>query len=202
MKNEKPILFSTPMVRALLNTKPNTWPAEPIDASKPFKFMKRRVVKPQPENPSRLIIEYGKLKDIWRGVGMIWNSKTLGKPHYDVGDIIWVRETFTKSPEGDYIYRADPIFDGCGKGDIPWNWTSPLFLPRKAARLFLEVKNIRVERVQKITEEDARAEGVTKTDWRIDYKAAFAMLWNTLNAKRGYSWDRNPYVYVYEFVRL
>jgi hypothetical protein len=46
---EHPILFSAPMVQVLLNTKPNTWPAEPIDPSKPFKWMTRRMMKPQPE---------------------------------------------------------------------------------------------------------------------------------------------------------
>jgi hypothetical protein len=222
---EKPILFSQKMIHAILNTKPNIWPAEPIDPSKPFKWVTRRVVKPQPENPSRLIIEYGKLKDIWRGAEMIWQSETLGKPPYREGDVLWVRETFTKSPEGDYIYRADPIFDGCGKGDIPWKWTSPLFLPREATRLFLEVKNIRVERVQDITEEDSRAEGVLpinplslqqipnslivpggkyKKGYILyhSYRAAFYKLWESLNAKRGYFWESNPWVYVYEFMRV
>jgi hypothetical protein len=70
-----------------------------------------------------------------------------------------VRETFTKTEGGEYIYRSDPIFNGMDKGDYSWPWTSPLFLPRKAARLFLEVKAVRIERLQEITVEDARAEG-------------------------------------------
>jgi hypothetical protein len=74
---EKPILFSTPMVKVLLNTKPNTWPPEPIDPSKPYKWMTQRVLKPQPREigkGERLIIEVGKLKIVWRGIGELWDS--------------------------------------------------------------------------------------------------------------------------------
>jgi hypothetical protein len=155
---EKPILFSTSMVLALLNTKPGVWPAELIDF-KPYKWMTRRVIKPQPDTRCQLIVEDGKLKEIWRGDCWVWNEKTIGKPKYNIGDILWVRETFTKTEEGDYIYRSDPMFEMMHKGDIPWSWTSPLFLPRKAARLLLEVKAVRIERLQKITREETRAEG-------------------------------------------
>jgi hypothetical protein len=67
-------------------------------------------------------------------------------------------------------------------------------MPKEAARLFLEVKNVRVERLQAITEEDARAEGFA---WE-----RFASYWDTLYAKCGYSWENNPWVWVYEFMRI
>jgi hypothetical protein len=220
----KPILFSTPMVRAILNAKPGAWPAEPADPEKPFKWQTRRVVKPQPEyeNDSQIIIECGKLKRIWRGAGMLWQSKTLGKVPYKPGDILWVRETFAKTSEGEYLYRADPVFDHCGKGDFGWKWSPSRHMPREAARMFLEVKGVRVERLQDISEADAKAEGVGKFELmelekipsslillkrnsaipQASYKAGFYKVWEELNAKRGYGWTANPYVYVYEFMRL
>jgi hypothetical protein len=240
---EKPIIFSTPMVQALLNTKPNIWPEEAIDPSKPFKWMTRRVIKPQPVEVSEFLA---------------WQQETGKK--YQKGDILWVRETFTKTKDGDYIYRSDPMFDGMGKGDFSWSWTSPLFLPRKAARILLEVKDVRIERLQDITEEDAKAEGVaglwdymTDAQWKeyVDRlgrngnpisntdkhawgyknylwhghfgeygmgnkksdawkyqksaydtaKGSFSSLWELINAERGYPWDSNPWVWVYEFMK-
>jgi hypothetical protein len=89
-------------------------------------------------------------------------------------------------------------------------------MPREAARLFLKVKTVRVERLHDITENDARNEGVKDP---YDYqepsyynqphvrgmeinKSAFAGLWDSLNAKRGYGWESNPWVWVYEFERV
>jgi hypothetical protein len=90
-------------------------------------------------------------------------------------------------------------------------------MPREAARITLEVKEVRVERVQEITNSGAIAEGMTKWlgnhyDMNLHAEfdinkgknavAVFSHLWDTLNAKRGYSWESNPYVYVYEFMRV
>jgi hypothetical protein len=162
---EKPILFSAPMVRALMNTKPGSWPAEPVDPSKPYKRMTRRVI--TKINGIGPITEFGnsdtpEYKWHFRDKHLRWHDVNDVVPRYKVGDILWVRETFTKVPNGDYIYRADPIFDGCGKGDISWDWTPSIFMPREAARIFLEVKDVMVEQLQDITEEDAKAEGVGK----------------------------------------
>jgi hypothetical protein len=196
----KPIIFSTDMGKALLNTRQNTWPAEPIDPDKPYKWMTRRIVNPQP-------VEVGEF--------LAWQQEIGIK--YQKGDILWVRETFTKTKDDKYIYRADPMFDDCGKGDFAWSWTSPIFLPRTAARIFLEVKNVRIERIQEITDEDAKAEGIFRelcvsvADCGHDcggcesgapYSLHFKRLWDHLNAKRGYPWDSNPWVWVYEFMRL
>jgi len=87
-------------------------------------------------------------------------------------------------------------------------------MPREAARLFLEVKSVRVERLQDITEADAKAEGVKDLCdicrgcyggySCIEYIPIylFEKLWDNINAKRGYLWDSNPWVFVYEFMRV
>ena len=115
---EKPIPFSTPMVQALLNTKPNTWPPEPIDASKPCKGMTRRVMLPQPPLGAGFrgwCIE-GNKKDIG-SVGCVKPESDCfivgrAKPRYEVGDVLWVRETHTPigHDKENYIlidYKAD-----------------------------------------------------------------------------------------------
>jgi hypothetical protein len=135
-------------------------------------------------------------------------TPTYSIARYQRGDILWVRETWRQESDQVYLYKAD--YTG-----VDVDWRSPLFLPRAAARLFLEIKDIRVERVQDITPEDAEAEGVDTTNNRAAgydlgqyakagdyYTWAYQCLWNDLNAKRGYPWESNPYVWVYEFMRL
>jgi hypothetical protein len=160
-----------------------------------------------------------------------WNDVNDVIPPYQKGDILWVRETFTQDPNGEYIYCADPIFDDCGKGDISWTWTSPIFMPREAARITLEIKAVKIERVQDITDKDVRAEGWPEfyiwRGQRMEYvgpycdscsysvqehkvcspdfchsPSYYSAFWNKLNTKRGCSWESNPYVYVYEFMRV
>jgi hypothetical protein len=133
-----------------------------------------------------------------------------------------VRETFAKTSEGEYLYRADPMSDHCGKGDFGWKWSPSIHMPRKAARIFLEVKEVRIERLQDISEADAKAEGAVKFELmklekipsglicckrnspipQASYKAGFYKVWEEINAKSDYPWQDNPYVYVYEFMRL
>jgi len=147
---------------------------------------------------------------------------------YKPGDILYVRETWADIPEtapGNLHYRAST-----SDGDLEWfeennrKWKPSIFMPREYARLFLEVKSVRVERVDNITEEDAKAEGVSPMDpldlWKAplsilgfsmdglatyratSFTASYYQLWNSLNAKRGYSWDSNPWVWVCEFGRV
>jgi hypothetical protein len=162
----KPILFNTPMVQALLNTKPDVWPAEPIDASKLFKWQTRRVIKPQPTKFAKR-----------NGVDVIIDDGiNAGKRPYFVGDILYVRETWRCGAVGKGNYKEYAIIDyKAGERKIiaiPSEksayyagkalWMPSIHLPREAARLFLEVKNIRVERLRDISEEDAEAEGVNE----------------------------------------
>jgi hypothetical protein len=99
-------------------------------------------------------------------------------------------------------------------------WQSPYFMPCEAARIFLRATNVRVEMVQDITELDALKEGVMgvpcshagcgvngcedcmNSGWIEPPQVEFMDLWDSINAKRGYGWDTNPWVYVYEFERV
>jgi hypothetical protein len=159
------------------------------------------------------------------------------KPRFDINDILWVRETFMSFPRNELLKSLKPYagedgfwtrgdFDYCYRADEtshnPDNkWRPSIFMPREAARLFLQVKNIKIERVHDITEVDAIYEGVTGyEDWQTpEYKAActeakrngtkpplgfsprqrFAHLWDVLNKKRGYGWDKNPWVQAIDF---
>ena len=123
------------------------------------------------------------------------------------GDILWVRETWAQLG-GIYFYKAT-------HKDI-WElpWKPSIHMPRKACRLFLEVTEVRKERLQDITKEDALAEGIcllgnnlyglknAPSSHQHTAKAAFVELWNTINAKRGYGWAANPVVDVITFRRV
>ena len=158
---ERPILFSAPMVRAILEGK---------------KTQTRRVIKPQPENlveGKAINIPYGYYPDRYNGENLwtFWGpkgSKDQGKctlplskcPYGQRGDRLWVREAFHICPHHeDYFYRADdenlPL-----KCKAHTKWKPSIHMPRRASRITLEITGIRVERLQDISEEDAVAEGV------------------------------------------
>jgi hypothetical protein len=110
-----------------------------------------------------------------------------------------------------YAYKASPetwIYFSEEEKRLEKKWRSPRFMPKAAARLFLEVKNVRVERLQAITEEDARAEGILPDtpfkDMGYQWTARdnFIELWDTLYAKRGHPWRDNDWVFVYSFGRI
>lgn len=178
----KPILFSTPMVQAILEGR---------------KTQTRRVVKPQP-------IKKG---HFWTLDGAGWSSSSVVPVYghslytrmpYKPGDILWVRETWyleTFYGAHSYVYRASepnyPVNVGAGQH----GWRPSIFMPQDVARIFLRVKEVRVEKVQDITEEDTINEGVNN-------KEKFALLWDKLNKKRGYGWEANPWVWVIEFERI
>lgn len=123
------------------------------------------------------------------------------------GDLMWVKETFTHGEMG-YMYRATHPKDL----EHP-KWKSSLYMPKDAARIWLEVVKVGVERIKDISTEDILKEGITRTgdgEWlaplagvpgfpwgRADL--AFASLWNDLNDKRGLGWDIDPWVWVVTF---
>lgn len=159
------------------------------------KTQTRRIIKPQPNawhkfNNGFLIPELGGEKI---------------KCPYQIGQTLWVRETWAESINSKrhgntYIYKADGW-------EYPFKWKPSIFMPRWASRFNIEVTNIRVERLQDISVEDCKKEGI-----EIDYflafgnpeqffKTSFKILWDSINKKRGYGWDVNPYVWVLEFTQ-
>lgn len=177
---EKPILFSTEMVKA-------------IKAGN--KTQTRRVMKPQPEKKllqSNVDLSWF-IPEIDYGIGYKV-GKTIKCP-YQVGQTLWVRETFTYL-QGIIIYKADFTKKDLDIIGMPI-WKPSIFMPRKAARLFSKVNNIRVERVQDITQKDIYKEGIPETSYY--FRNSFIRLWDSINEKRGYGWDRNPCVWVYDF---
>ena len=171
---ERPILFSAPMVRALLaGTKTQT----------------RRIIKPQHlaffnQDAAAMLSD--------------WNERPL--PYGQPGDRLWVRETFGHfecnqhfKPGCNVYYRAD---GNCLELEP---WRPSIHMPRWASRITLEITSVRVERLQDISEADAIAEGVY-TDPACPAYDAYAQLWDEINGLG--SWEANPWVWVIEFRRL
>lgn len=223
---EHPILFSGPMVRAILEGR---------------KTMTRRVVKyPMHSGKARRFAPIpGAPANAW------WNGR-LTCPYGQPGDRLWVRETFFEEADPNtscfydhprYCYRASLSSDdasrcfvddgdGCAvenkDGTIKSPWRPSIHMPRRASRILLEITAVRVERVQDISEGDAKAEGAEAKSWdclkqaptslfmRFGgivardplYTYGFYDLWDSINAKRGYGWDSNPWVWVVEFKRI
>ena len=201
----KPILFNTVMVRAILEDR---------------KAVTRRVVKLKYSNTHLEMFtnKYGtrliEKQNEEPGVTTIKNPDGTTthnllaciekEPHYRPGDILYVRETWT-SLVGAYIYKADqkPGMNNPGK------WNPSIHMPREAARIFLRVTDVRVERLQDITEEQAEAEGCRKwyvgTELESPARSEFCLVWDSTikPADRAiYSWDANPWVWVIAFERI
>lgn len=172
----KPILFNTEMVRANLDGR---------------KTCTRRLVKPQPDEkhtyPLGFVTDSTEKKEVGCfgfGIDEYGGSIKYVKPPYQPEDILYVRETWNKGLER-YMYRADysdteKFYQG-GK-EIEMKWYPSIHMPKEAARIWLKCTDVRVERLQEITESGAKAEGVrgyTKDgnlykyavtdDWWIDY---------------------------------
>jgi len=177
-KTVKPILFSGPMVRAI---------------KEGFKTETRRVMRPQPA-----------LEKMWFD-GMRWKWKmylgpTVGhdlpvSPYGVIGGTLWVREKFTiyyddldLDKNGYVVYAADTWYEDSLKG----SWKPSIHMPRKYARLFLKIEDMWIEPLQDISEESVHNEG-------LDNLSDFKHLWDEINGKRGYSWDKNPWVWVIKF---
>ena len=130
------------------------------------------------------------------------------------GDVLYVRETWAGLNENEYLYQADDpdvnvwkIWRDKGVGAKYERWMSPVIMPREAARLFLRVKGVRVERVQDIAEKDAESEGFRTECGPLSScptcnVSELHKEWDSRNAKRGYGWDSNPFVWVVSFERL
>jgi hypothetical protein len=197
---ERSILFSGEMVRATMDDR---------------KTKTRRVIKPQPEHVWGFGVRHGDPEYFSAHVRYSgghqpdpWIHCPYGKP----GDKLWVRETWG-------LWDTDPE-DGPENATIFWKatdldidhlkhqlryqlWRPSIFMPRWASRITLEVTGVRVERLHEITPDEAYQEGVGN-NWQPESNqiATFSRLWDSLNAKRGYSWESNPWVWVIEFKRI
>lgn len=198
--SERPILFSAPMVRAILAGE---------------KTQTRRIVKPQPPPGTDQVIA----DEDPAGLGALCLSdRENGEfpagvnpwrrcPYGATRDRLWVRESFRlradqdhKPPSDDWwksgawhdadVPRPEPT--GCGGG--PGKLRPAIFMPRWASRITLEVTGVRVERLQAINDHDARAEGLSDRE-------RFEQGWDTINGKRA-AWASNPWVWIVEFERL
>lgn len=136
------------------------------------------------------------------------DDREIPCPYGTPGDRLWVRETwFCDNPATaqDALSRMEGVyFKATEASPHLFKWRPSIFMPRWASRITLEIAGVRVERLQEITEEDARAEGVdahppSAIDDRI-YRRPFEVLWDSINGKI-YPWASNPWVWVIEFKR-
>lgn len=124
----------------------------------------------------------------------------LRSPYGKRGDRLWIRESCREREDGTYLYRAD-VPDEDARENGPWK--NVRFVPKRAARTWLEVVDIRVEPVQEITPEDVIKEGVGADGQGMWPVSLFATLWDQINGKRpGGSWAANPWVWRLAFRRL
>lgn len=222
---ERPILFSAPMVRAILEGR---------------KTQTRRIVKPQPPSGWNF---HGYQIDSTAGSknngcamwakepseSCLTTGRHFARPRWSVGDVLWVRESFSfhEAPSEPYFLPPGTPGEALGvhywaDGNPEWgDWEKPkpsIHMPRRVARILLEVVSLRLERLQAITMDDARAEGVETEEFldNLDWchsvaprdiscefptvRSEFEGLWRRIN---GYdSWDENPWVWVVGFRRI
>ena len=213
---ERPILVKGPMVRAILEGR---------------KTQTRRVVKPQPEDGTALQTGMELFQRIgtypWGQPGdLLWVRETHcfrstatdievegkedlptdGRPYKNFGDYSLV-PIYQADEKAELSYDDDPR-DGCRDcedGNPHGHWRPSIFLPRWACRIVLQVKSVRIERLHCITEDGAKAEGADKGEIHgsaVTYRNGFKILWDSINEKRGFGWDKNPFVWVIEFERV
>lgn len=187
----KPILFNTEMVRAILDGR---------------KTCTRRIAKDGiPDDAMWGYTAFTPKGYIsCRGVYADGYGEGFFKLPYQPGDILYVRETWghpiSLNSDKQYVFRADKIAESGFKNDSHI-WHPSIHMPKKAARIWLNVTNVRVERLQDMTDDDAEAEGC------FDYTSTalgFPDVWDSTIKKSNldsYGWDANPWVWVIEFER-
>ena len=214
----KPILFNTEMVQAIQDGR---------------KTVTRRIIKPQPgENAEmRYVYAGGRKGDIgkWHDWQQGVTDAPKWSPPYRADDILYVRETWTElyyvDPNGYthwdqlmYYYAADGTpditlvdADGFEEDDQRIRWKPSIHMPKEAARIFLRVTRVGVERLQDITADECPMEGVWPLaaclvgEREAYYKNAFAKLWDSTIKPADlptYGWDANPWVWVIKFEKI
>jgi hypothetical protein len=221
---ERPISFKPDMIRAILEGR---------------KTMTRRVMRVQPDLEFK---DYPIVPWVIDGEQQFTSSggtyfiadyrqgmtQSFACPYGKVGDHLWVKETWQK--HAGYFYLADRLEEyqaAKAANKLPVvKWRPSIFMPRVASRITLQITDIRVERLQQISEEDAKAEGVLHNwigqDCPLEYQGeymnyegdeedfpcysahdSYRTLWDKINAKRpGCDWDSNPWVWCYTFRRI
>ncbi len=211
---ERGMIFNGEMVRAILDGR---------------KTQTRRIMKPQPEPcprgghwwPSNVFKTMLHVEDEMQNGKGGWGGLVGDAcPFGDVGDRIWVRETWADagaSAPDLKLYRANyPEHVPSIYENVPpakeIRWTPSIHMPRTASRILLEITDVRVERLNSISQEDAQAEGLELTGWRPTYSDPdsggevmtpydnFAELWSSIYGDE--SWQANPWVWVIEFKRV
>lgn len=231
--SEKPIIFSGPMVKAILDGR---------------KTQTRRVVKgPIPEGATSCGV-FSTRDDTLNGRWQFldgdpedadswgWIGEDFACPYGKPGDRLWVRETFCqKTEDGRFVYNSEGNLDpSCyhyaadgyevlkddGDGGTEYRkdgstaspWKPSIFMPRDACRILLEITDIRVQRLQEISEADAKCEGVGKQflisvavggvgkneTMSVSYRCGFRSVWNAIN-KPMHGWDANPWIWCVSF---
>jgi hypothetical protein len=218
---ERPILFNGEMVRAILA-------GRKTQTRRPVKLNDGRFVCSR----SRNYLTVCEMRD---GVGPWWHphgghpgeplpSDHVGAacPFGQVGDRLWVRETWGRFPSPDAHveigYRADGTEDDSGEREGWWlscffypgkvRWRPSIHMPRWASRITLEITGVRVERLQEISHEDAAAEEIVPGEYALREQRltinqiAFSHLWDGIYGDGPFAWDANPWVWVVEFKRV
>ena len=228
---EKGLILCEDLYWASLNQTPDVWPAVPIDASLPCKSVTRRVIVPQPSGGIDGCYHRPDGKYVWLVCGGDQRSSNdAGGPGVGVGlpfcspyapvgtrlyllepyHIVWgckqdriVRGWYQRDYQPFSVTLTEREYDLWTARKKPYMRTSGRFMYRSLARHWFEVKSVRAERVQEITEDDSRREGIPEPmiDEPCRY-SHFAMLWDTINAGRGYPWDSNPWVWRVEYGRV
>lgn len=201
MSRVLPILFNTDMVRAILDGR---------------KTVTRRLIKPQqligilPDKckngmPEEFLKEKKHMFKPYCDMTDTELIKTSYNPPYQPGDNLYVRETWSPVfvvPRR-YLYKV-----GCKEAEnLPIKWHPSIHMPKEAARIWIKVKDVRVERLQEISEKQAEKEGcIDDVEYCVGATARehFKELWNSTIKKSDldrYGWDANPWVWVIEFER-
>ncbi len=212
---ERPIIMQADSVRGILAG---------------VKTQTRRVLKEQPSAPCAYVTkqEHPLGMPVWAftdgaTVDPAWwpwikdEQAWLRCPYGVAGQRLWVKETYREPDTLEYLaYKADINTHRWADCVNPDNcvWKSSMFMPRSRSRITLELTDVRIERVQDISEQDAQAEGVCP-EFEVDlstfvsgcsipkstYKLGYKHLWDSINLKRGYSWSSNPWVWCLSFRR-
>jgi len=229
---EHPIIFSTPMIKAILDgskTMTRRVIKEQSDISDQFSAVRQQGIKPEPKPihcegdiwmwsyPKE---SHGGGMEFYCPYGQVSSRLWVRETHYLYG--YWVKNGLTKTGKQKWHFKYERsqgvrYFDNppqriCKlKNEHGWFKRPSIFMPRWASRITLEITGIRVERLQDITLEDAVKEGFMgyirdetpkQSVYFCDPISDFGITWNFLNAKRGYPWSSNPWVWCIEFRRL